>query len=84
MRARKPALACSWRGHVAGTDRGSVTVQQRLSDARAQAVYGALRPRVGRQFGFEVAGRGATQPVAPNDSEGDRRLNRRVEVTYQR
>jgi len=60
-------------------------VQQRLSDARAQAVYGgALRPRVGRQFGFEVAGRGATQPVAPNDSEGDRRLNRRVEVTYQR
>ena len=27
---------------------------------------------------------GATQPVAPNDSEGNRRLNRRVEVTYQR
>ncbi len=71
-------------GHVAGTDRGSVTVQQRLSDARARAVYGALRPVVGKQFGFEVAGRGATQPVAPNDSEANRRLNRRVEVTYQR
>lgn len=71
-------------GHVAGTDNGSKAVQQQLSEARAKAVYAALKPKVTKDVTYSVVGRGATQPVADNDTEAHRRLNRRVVVTFSR
>ena len=71
-------------GHVAGTDKGSVTVQKKLSTDRANAVAAALKQAVTVKVKFTVAGEGATEPVAPNDSEEHRKLNRRVVVAYER
>lgn len=69
-------------GHVAGTDRGSAAVQHRLSQERADAVRDALTSSVTVVTSFESVGRGAEIPVAPNDTEDNRRKNRRVVVTY--
>ncbi len=69
-------------GHVSGTDRGSKAVQQALSEDRAQAVLKALEGAVSGDVTFKAVGRGAEEPVAPNDSEEHRKLNRRVVVTY--
>jgi outer membrane protein OmpA-like peptidoglycan-associated protein len=71
-------------GHVSGTDQGSKAVQQQLSEDRAQAVLKALKAAVGGDVSFKAVGRGAEEPVAPNDSEEHRKLNRRVVVTYDR
>ncbi len=71
-------------GHVSGTDRGSKAVQQSLSEDRAQAVLKALEAAVGGDVSFKAIGRGAEEPVAPNDTEEHRKLNRRVVVTYDR
>jgi outer membrane protein OmpA-like peptidoglycan-associated protein len=71
-------------GHVSGTDQGSKAVQQQLSEDRAQAVLKALKAAVGGDVTFKAVGRGAEEPVAPNDSEEHRKLNRRVVVTYDR
>lgn len=71
-------------GHVSGTDQGSKAVQQQLSEDRAQAVLKALKAAVGGDATFKAVGRGAEEPVAPNDSEEHRKLNRRVVVTYDR
>lgn len=68
---------------MAGTDEGSVEFQQRLSQARADAVRDALAASVTIDVEFESVGRGAEQPIAPNDNEEDRKKNRRVVVTYQ-
>jgi len=70
-------------GYVAGTDSGSVQVQMSLSRARANAVHNALRPLVGAKVKWAVSGKGAADPVASNDTEAGRRLNRRVTITYQ-
>ena len=69
-------------GHVSGTDKGSKAVQQKLSEDRAQAVLKALKGAVSGDVTFKAVGRGAEEPVAPNDSEEHRKLNRRVVVTY--
>lgn len=71
-------------GHVSGTDKGSVTVQKKLSTDRANAVAAALKSVVNVQVKFSAVGKGATEPVAPNDSEEHRKLNRRVVVSYER
>ena len=65
---------------------GSEAVNQVLSEARAAAVrdvIAAARP----DLRFEVSGRGATSPVAPNQIDGrdnpeGRARNRRVEITF--
>lgn len=65
---------------------GGGAFNQALSEARAQAVRAVLaaaRP----DLRFQVSGRGAKQPVAPNqvggrDNPGGRARNRRVEVTF--
>jgi OOP family OmpA-OmpF porin len=65
---------------------GGEALNQALSEARAQAVRAVLaaaRP----DLRFHVSGRGATQPVAPNEIAGrdnpeGRARNRRVEVTF--
>ena len=71
-------------GHVAGTDKGSVTVQKKLSTDRAKAVAAALKSVVTVKVKFSAVGKGATEPAAPNDSEEHRKLNRRVVVAYER
>jgi outer membrane protein OmpA-like peptidoglycan-associated protein len=70
-------------GYVAKTDGGnSPAVAASLSTARAQAVYGVLKPLIRTNVRWVVEGKGFADPVAPNDNESDRRLNRRVEITY--
>jgi OOP family OmpA-OmpF porin len=52
-----------------------------LSQYRARAVTDALAQRLGLSADrLEPLGRGASQPVAPNDSEDGRARNRRVEI----
>jgi outer membrane protein OmpA-like peptidoglycan-associated protein len=56
-----------------------------LSRRRARAVAGVLRrdlPTAG--YPFTVRGKGEADPAVPNTSEANRRINRRVVVTYQR
>ena len=54
-----------------------------LSRQRATAVAGVLRPLLpSAQYPFTVLGRGEADPAVPNTSEANRKLNRRVELTY--
>lgn len=71
-------------GHVSGTDQGSKAVQQKLSEGRANAVSKALEALAKADVTFKAVGKGAKEPVAPNDTEDHRKLNRRVVVTYER
>jgi len=65
---------------------GSEAANQVLSEARAQAVkdvIAAARP----DLQFQVSGKGASAPVAPNEIDGrdnpeGRARNRRVEITF--
>ena len=81
----KPGTKVTVVGHVAGTSAGSVTVQQRLSEQRANAVRNGLQGALG---GADVtlvsSGRGAKDPIADNDTERGRQQNRRVVVTFER
>lgn len=67
---------------------GDEAANQALSEQRAEAVRAALEPLVARpDLEFDVSGRGADQPVAPNEINGNdnpdgRADNRRVTVTY--
>ena len=54
---------------------------QALSQARADAVADALVAAGVSRDRLQVSGYGETQPVADNNTERGRRLNRRVEVT---
>ena len=91
LTALAPRLARSARPGVVAvvghTDSiGSEAANQALSEARAQAVkdvIAAARP----DLQFEVSGRGASSPVAPNEINGrdnpdGRARNRRVEITF--
>ncbi len=54
-----------------------------LSRQRAAAVAGVLRPLLpSAPYPFTVLGRGEADPAVPNTSEANRKLNRRVELTY--
>lgn len=79
-----PGSTLSIEGHVAGTDKGSATFQKKLSTDRANAVQAALKSLVTVKVKVVAVGKGATEPVAPNDSEEHRKLNRRVVVAYER
>ena len=51
--------------------------------AAGAAVAGMLRPLLpAAQYRFTVIGRGEADPAVPNTSEANRKLNRRVELTY--
>lgn len=60
---------------------GGTAGNQSLSLARAQAVRDELTARQIAPDRIEVAGMGADQPVAPNDTAGGRAQNRRIDVT---
>jgi outer membrane protein OmpA-like peptidoglycan-associated protein len=54
-----------------------------LSRQRAAAVARVLRPQLDKaDYPFKVYGRGEADPAVPNTSEKNRKLNRRVELTY--
>jgi flagellar motor protein MotB len=59
---------------------GSASFNQTLSEKRAQAVAAALASQGVPAARMEVKGLGLESPIAPNDSETGRRLNRRVEI----
>ncbi|WP_437994235.1 OmpA family protein [Sorangium sp. So ce145] len=60
---------------------GGAEGNRSLSLARAQEVRNELTARQIAPDRIEVAGMGAKQPVAPNDTAGGRAQNRRIDVT---
>ncbi len=75
---RRPGVRVRIDGHTCNM--GSVDYNRELSEQRAEAVkrilvgYGIPADRL------EAAGHGESQPVADNESDGGRALNRRVEL----
>jgi OOP family OmpA-OmpF porin len=67
---------------------GDPTSNQRLSEARAKAVYDYLKRKAPPGYvtptRVRTAGYGSEDPVASNDTEEGRRLNRRVVVSFYR
>lgn len=59
---------------------GSEAFNQALSARRAEAVAAALKRLGVPDDRIKTMGRGLSQPIAPNDSDIGRRLNRRVEI----
>ena len=65
-------------------DLGSAAHGLDLSKRRARAVAGVLRPDLPKSsYRFEIIGRGEADPAVPNTNERNRRINRRVVITYQ-
>ncbi|MFP4275736.1 MAG: OmpA family protein, partial [Paracoccaceae bacterium] len=64
-------------GHT--DSQGRETMNQELSQARAQAVLNALRDRRVLTSSFTAKGYGETRPIADNDTEEGREANRRIE-----
>ena len=70
-------------GHT--DDTGTSRHNRDLSRRRAESVVNELKRMVTRTgVTFQATGHGETEPVASNDSEEGRRLNRRVAVTFAR
>lgn len=65
-------------GHTDST--GSAAYNQDLSERRARSVAGILTAGGVSSSRISTAGRGATQPVASNDTPAGRAQNRRVEI----
>ena len=55
-----------------------------LSEARAKAVAALLRPELSKPDRIGVFGRGADNPIAPNDTPENKAKNRRVEISIPR
>jgi type VI secretion system protein ImpK len=55
-----------------------------LSQARAKSVAAMLKPGISHPDRLTVSGKGADNPVAPNDTEQNKSKNRRVEVSIPR
>ena len=60
---------------------GSNTLNQRLSDKRANSVANYLKNKGVLEARFDVAGFGEDHPVADNGTAEGRSLNRRVELS---
>jgi outer membrane protein OmpA-like peptidoglycan-associated protein len=74
-----PAGHVSITGHT--SSEGTEAYNEELSMRRAQAVVDALVDRGIERSRLGAAGRGEAEPIARNDTEAGRRLNRRVEVS---
>jgi VWFA-related protein len=72
-----PSMGLEIRGHT--DDRGTDEYNQRLSEERAQAVADALEDMGIKSARLTVKGFGESKPLVPNDSEENRRKNRRTE-----
>jgi OOP family OmpA-OmpF porin len=64
-------------GHT--DSQGRESMNQALSQNRAQSVLAALRERRVLTGNFEAVGFGETQPIADNETEEGREANRRIE-----
>lgn len=74
---------CPGRFYIVGhtSDTGGFEINMRLSEARAQAIIDALGARYGIDTSrLQAAGVGPVAPLASNQNEAGRQLNRRVEV----
>ncbi|RAY14421.1 hypothetical protein DPM19_15805 [Actinomadura craniellae] len=70
-------------GHADNT--GTDAINNPLSQRRAESVKAALERLVTRSgVTYQTSGHGSTQPIASNDNEEGRRVNRRVTVTFTR
>jgi OmpA-OmpF porin, OOP family len=76
--ARYPDMQVEIAGHTDSL--GNDVYNQNLSLARARAVYDYLVSAGAVADQMRVAGYGEAEPVAPNDTEEGRELNRRVEL----
>jgi VWFA-related protein len=74
---RSPKLIMEIRGHT--DNRGGTDINQKLSEARAGAVLTALIQMGVPQAQLRAVGFGETKPLAANDTEENRRRNRRTE-----
>lgn len=72
-----PYLRVEIEGHT--DDQGSDEYNLKLSDARAKAVVDYLLKKKVEQERLSWKGYGESKPLAPNDSEANRAINRRVE-----
>ncbi len=72
-----PAITLEIRGHT--DDRGSNELNQTLSEQRAESVAESLIRFGVERRRLQTRGFGKTQPLAPNDSDDNRRKNRRTE-----
>lgn len=73
-----PDLRLSINGHTDAT--GDAAHNQRLSEARARAVVAALTAQGIDASRLQAEGHGQSQPVADNDTDEGRAMNRRVEL----
>ena len=72
-----PTILMEIRGHT--DDRGSDDYNQNLSEQRARAVADALEDMGVKSARLTIQGFGESRPLAPNDSEENRKKNRRTE-----
>ena len=75
---RNPSLKVELAGHTDNV--GSASYNQKLSADRAEVVRQALVDNGIEATRLTAKGYGSTKPVAPNDSEEHRALNRRTEM----
>jgi type VI secretion system protein ImpK len=81
LRRHAPERVVAVEGH-ASRERGTLDEQnQKLSEDRARRVAAGLVEGGVRPDRVTARGLGSSTPVAPNDTEEGRRLNRRVEMT---
>ncbi len=73
-----PQTQITIEGHT--DSRGSADLNQRLSEQRAEAVKSQLVERGVASNRIETVGYGKTRPIATNQTEAGRQLNRRVEI----
>ncbi len=55
-----------------------------LSQARAKSVAAMLKPNLAKPDRVTATGKGADNPIAPNDTEANKSKNRRVEISIPR
>jgi OOP family OmpA-OmpF porin len=73
-----PKIRVEIAGHTDNV--GQASANQKLSEARAQAVVAYLVGKGAPKTIFQAKGYGQTQPAAPNTTEDNRQLNRRIEL----
>jgi outer membrane protein OmpA-like peptidoglycan-associated protein len=75
---RYPETSIRIEGHTDSS--GSESFNQELSEKRAASVKNALLSKNVSETRLQTIGYGESKPVAGNDTEGGRQLNRRVEI----
>ena len=61
---------------------GDSQYNQELSEKRAQSIYSALKSRGIQEDRMEFTGYGETKPLVKNDTEINKKKNRRVEILF--